>query len=335
LVRPVSIDPQGRTGPTKGQARGPRWRRTSAGLFVPSAVDRDRVEQRILEESCRLPEFGAVTGWAALRLHGAGYFDGLADDGVALLPVPLVVPPGTPLRQKLGTEVHRERLAADEVGVCHGIPCTTSVRAAFDAARRAPDMRRAVVVLDMSFAARLLDPASFREYLSTKVGWPGIRTVMRAADLAEDRSKSPKESELRLIWCLDAGLPAPRCNWPVADAAGRFIGSPDLLSEELAVVGEYDGAEHRSRSRHRGSRSRASFGNAPDLAGQAQPRADQLTPVATPKRSAPLIQGSPVATDACTVRARRQDASEPAKICQARADFATRLSTRYACSPYA
>jgi hypothetical protein len=68
--------------------------------------------------------------------------------------------------------------------------------------------------------------------------------------LAEDRVLSPRETPVRLIWVLDAGLPRPRCNWPVANAAGRRIGGPDLLSEETDVVGEYDGADHRERSRH-------------------------------------------------------------------------------------
>ncbi len=56
---------------------------------------------------------------------------------------------------------------------------------------------------------------------------------------------------MRLIWTLDAGQPAPLCNWPIADLDGRRLGKPDLLSVELGVYGEYDGAEHRSRSRHR------------------------------------------------------------------------------------
>ena len=51
---------------------------------------------------------------------------------------------------------------------------------------------------------------------------------------------------MRLIWILDARLPRPSCNWPVADQNGQRIGRPDLLCEELAVVGEYDGADHRS-----------------------------------------------------------------------------------------
>ncbi|MEO6512884.1 MAG: hypothetical protein ABIO16_17940 [Nocardioides sp.] len=79
VVRPVHADPSGVDGPTPGQARGPRWRRTSTGLVVPVSVTDDLVEQRIVEQGVRLRR-GAITGWAALRLLGGGYFDGLARD---------------------------------------------------------------------------------------------------------------------------------------------------------------------------------------------------------------------------------------------------------------
>jgi hypothetical protein len=36
----------------------------------------------------------------------------------------------------------------------------------------------------------------------------------------------------------------------VADLRGRRVGKPDLLSDELGVIGEYDGADHRESSRH-------------------------------------------------------------------------------------
>lgn len=91
LVRPVRVDPAGRTGPTRGQAVGPRWRRTSRGLYVPATVAPDVLKQRVLEQSVRVPTGGAVTGWAALRLHGAAFFDGLARDGRSPLPVPVAI----------------------------------------------------------------------------------------------------------------------------------------------------------------------------------------------------------------------------------------------------
>src|SRR6478672_8889662 len=88
VVKPVHVDPSGRTGPTKGQAHGPRWRRTSEGLYVPARVSDDLVEQRIIEAGARLQR-GVVTGWAALRLLGGGYFDGIDRDGRTRLAIPI------------------------------------------------------------------------------------------------------------------------------------------------------------------------------------------------------------------------------------------------------
>ena len=56
---------------------------------------------------------------------------------------------------------------------------------------------------------------------------------------------------MRLVWMLDAGLPRPLCNRLVYDLDGTVLGKPDLLDPELGVVGEYNGAAHRSRERHR------------------------------------------------------------------------------------
>jgi hypothetical protein len=103
----------------------------------------------------------------------------------------------------------------------------------------------------MALAPRVITREAFAAYLTAKARWPGLRQVQRALPLTDARSMSPMESRLRLIWLLDAQLPTPRCNWPVADDGGRFIGRPDLISEQLAVVGEFDGAEHRARARQR------------------------------------------------------------------------------------
>ena len=89
LVWPVPADPTGENGPTRGLARGDRYRCTSHGLFVPGGVTDDLVEQRILEMYVASGPTAVVTGWAALRLRGGGYFDGLAPDGVTRLPVPI------------------------------------------------------------------------------------------------------------------------------------------------------------------------------------------------------------------------------------------------------
>src|SRR5690349_14041575 len=81
LVRPVRADPKGKAGPTRAQARGRQWRRTSHGFYVPSSIDGGAVEQRIVEAGHTLTGLASVTGWASLRWQGAEWFDGWSSDG--------------------------------------------------------------------------------------------------------------------------------------------------------------------------------------------------------------------------------------------------------------
>lgn len=250
LVTPVGIDPGGNTGPTKGQSRGPYWRRTTPGRYVPSGTKRC-VEQRILEQSMMLPAGGAISGWAAMRLHGAAFCDGLDKDGASDLRVPLLIPPHLDLRAGIGSVRHRALLDRQDVTVVVGIPVVTAVRATFDAARWCADPREAVVALDIALAAGLCTRAELAVYLRRHAGARGVAAVRRALALSNPRTLSPAESRLRLIWVLDAKLPEPRCNWPVADLTGRRIGRPDILCEQLAVAGEFDGRDHRNARNHR------------------------------------------------------------------------------------
>lgn len=248
LVVPCAVDPTGENGPTKTQARRISWRRTSPGLYVPAGTDRGVVEQRILEEAQRLPDSGAVTGWAALRLAGANLFDGTVD-GVTEVPVDLVVPRGADLTRSAGIVRHREVLPDKDVVVQHGIRCTVAARALFDAMRDAADLRAAVAVADMALAAGVVNAAELEEHLAGRARRRGVAVVRAALALADPRTLSPMETRMRLIWRLDAGLPEVLSNWPIADQDGRRLGRPDLLCEEVAVVGEYDGADHRDSRR--------------------------------------------------------------------------------------
>lgn len=250
LVRPVPVDPSGRRGPTRGQAAGPGWRRTSKGLHVPATLSVEVVEQRILEESARLPAGGGVTGWAACRLAGAAYFDGLERDGRTRQPVPLVVPAGSKLRPGAGSTVCRESLPPGELTVLHGVSSVTAVRGVFDEMRRVQDVREAVVAMDMAAAAELVSIREMREYLAAHTRWRRSSRVAWALELASERSLSPGESRLRLIWLLDARLPAPMVNQDVWDDRGRLLGKADLFDPVAGVFGEYDGAVHRGAARH-------------------------------------------------------------------------------------
>ena len=203
-------------------------------------------------------------------MHGAAWFDGCPDVGAPArprsagglavaaatgsptrgAPVPLLVPRGLNLRADRQCVVSRCSLPAEDVLVRHRVRCLVPERAVVDVVLGSADLRAAVTALDMALSAGVTTALRVRARVAGPPRARGGERVLQALALAEDRVLSPMETWLRLVWVLDAGLPRPRCNWPVADLTGRRLGRPDLLCEELGVVVEYDGAEHRSRARH-------------------------------------------------------------------------------------
>lgn len=252
LVRPVRVDPQGRTGPRRGTAAGPSWRTTSHGLVVPASVPQT-VEQRILESAVRLPSGGLVTGWAALRLAGAAFFDGLGAGGRRPLPVPVLLPHTSRIRGP-GVLVERTRGRLPDAVVRHGIPCVPSEPALLHELRRAASARQAGVMVDMALAARAVDLERVRHAAS------GRRLPAHAAyalDRACAQCRSPKESEMLQVWEDELALPRPLMNREVLDRSGRVLAVVDLLDLESGTYGEYNGAAHRGRERQRRDEARA------------------------------------------------------------------------------
>src|SRR5512141_2665922 len=126
LVWPVRIDPLGRAGPTRAQARSRRWRRCSRGLYLPAEVELT-VEQRIVEAAALLPAYGGVTGWAALRWLGGTWFDGAARNSQDQRPVVLALGDRT-IRPKPDIRTSEERLAPLQVVVHRGLKVTSALR---------------------------------------------------------------------------------------------------------------------------------------------------------------------------------------------------------------
>lgn len=250
VVVPQHVHRKGVSGPTPGQARGPGWVRTSSGFYVPAGTDRSLVEQRIVEQAVHLPEAGAITGWAALRMAGTRYVDGTAPDGVTAYPVPLAVPASFNLSPNPDRVLLRAAYLPEEVRELHGLRCTVPVRALFDEVRRLGEIREAVVAVDMTLVAALVTLDEIDAFLAKHKGRRGIWLLQEARWLASTRSASPPETRMRLVWQLDAGLPRPQCNWPVAASGVGYLGKPDLLCPSLGVFGEFDGHEHRWRKRH-------------------------------------------------------------------------------------
>lgn len=249
LVAPVRVDVHGATGPTRGQARGPQWRQTSAGMYVPADVDETHVEQRILEQGSRIRTHGAVTGWAGLRWRGATFFDGTATVD-EVLPVPIVVGHGM-LRPDPRISISCEQLPPGERELVDGVWTASADRALFDEIRRHRVVRQAIVDIEMAVAARVVTADGFRAYVASRNAWTGVGFARDAAAAAGFGCWSPQEVRMVLTWVSDAELPRPRCNQPVFDLGGNLLAIPDLFDEEAGCAGEYQGADHKDPERHR------------------------------------------------------------------------------------
>lgn len=239
---PARVDPKGLTGPTRGMAQGKGWRRSSYGFFVPASAA-ETVEQRIAEARPALTRpFAGVTGWAALRWLGAGWFDGTSYAD-RLLDVD-VVTGNFHARSRPGLSISEERLAWAHLGDVGGLRITSPARSVCFLMRYAPDLRTAVRHFDMAAYNDLVTRDEVAAHAARLNGWTGIGLCREALTLCDENAWSPPEVTFRLIWELDAGLQRPLTNVPIFDRSGNLIGTPDLLDPVAGVIGEYDGALH-------------------------------------------------------------------------------------------
>ncbi|GAA4708223.1 hypothetical protein [Nocardioides conyzicola] len=248
VVRPVRVDPAGLTGPTRAQARGRSWRRTSYGFYVPSEVDGDLPEQRIVEAGHDLRGTQSVTGWAALRWHGAEWFDGRTAAGDQR-PVQLAVVHGS-RRSQPGINVTSEYLPPRDRVVLDGLQVVSRVCAVAYEMRYAADVVEAVRAFDLAAAADLVSRVEVLDYFELLYHWTGIPLAREAATLVDENAWSPAEVDVRLVWPLDLGLTAPVTNRPVFDRQGRHVGTPDLLDVEAGLAVEYNSRLHLAGARH-------------------------------------------------------------------------------------
>lgn len=249
LVVPRRIDPTGARGPTRHQARRGQWTRTGPGLYVPAGTDRHRPEQRAVELLARY-DGAAVSGWGALWLAGASYFDGLGPDGTTPLPLVIAIGDGSGRRGTQGARLSYEPLDRDDVCTIHDVRSTRPVRALYDELRGAAGWREAVVAVDMATAAGVVSSSELAAYVEVRRSWRRGRRVQAVLPHTSCRSMSPNETRLRLLCTVDAGLPPLLVNQDVYDRAGQFVCRADLLDPVAGLVIEYDGADHRTARRH-------------------------------------------------------------------------------------
>lgn len=236
----------GGDGPTRKQVRGPHWRRTSQGYYVPSSVSADDVEQRIVEASVVLRPQHAVTGWAALRWQGGRWFSGLTGAGERM-PVTLCIGTGN-TRPQPGIEITEEGPNTERSRWVDGVRVMQPCLAVSFLMRYAPSVRHALVELEKAVDDDLVSVAEMEAFLATQNGWTGVPRARKAMPWAQENSWSPAEVEMRWVWEVVAAFPRPRCNAPVFTLDGRHAATPDLLDPEAGVYGEYDGDHHLERA---------------------------------------------------------------------------------------
>lgn len=248
VVRPVRVDPEGEAGPTRAQARGRRWRRTSHGFYLPATVDSTIPEQRIVEAAHDLGDNTAVTGWAALRWHGAEWFNGTSYGGAVQLPVELTTVRNSTSPQQ-GMAATSECIPPRDRMIVDGLRVVTPVCAVAYMMRYARHLVDGVRAFDMAAMADLISRSELLDHLELLYHWTGIPQAREAADLCDENAWSPPEVDSRLVWPLELGLDAPLTNRPIFDLSGRHIGTPDLIDVEAGLAVDYDGSLHLAGAR--------------------------------------------------------------------------------------
>ncbi len=237
----MRVDPTGETGPTRKQARGPRWRQSSYGYYVPTAVDGHDPWQRAVEASAVLQPGEGITGWAGLAWLGGRWFSGTTASGDRRL-VPIVTT--RHVAHQPGFQVSQEYLRPGHVEIVDGLPVTIAARSVCFEMRHAATLEEAVVAMDMAAFSDLVSTEEAWRHNDTLWTWYGVPLSRKAIALADENSWSPQEVIMRLVWTIRAERPRPLCNVPVFDRFGRHVGTPDLLDPVAGVVGEYDGPLH-------------------------------------------------------------------------------------------
>ena len=252
--RQDSCRPYGSTPPVRVDQRVVRPGDGGGARHPPACTCRatssynDVVDQRILEQSARIRSYGAITAWAALRWHGATFFDGTCDGGVGRLPVPLIS--HTKLNPDPRFTMTQDQLASSEWLRVDGVPVTTVQRALSrgtpdrDGARegqRDRDGRGSTLDLDPALRAVRRPPRP----LDGHPGCPRRRT--------SGGRRLPIASGVPDVPVLASRCrPSDAASRPrVYDLDGRLVGIPDLFDEEAGLVGEYQGEDHKDGQRHR------------------------------------------------------------------------------------
>jgi very-short-patch-repair endonuclease len=230
---------------TRGQLRGPRYRRIYPDVYAPSDLP-DSLLTRSKAASLLVSDQGGVlAGYSAAVLLGA-------DCAPWRAPAEVLVPRNT--RAHPGLVVHYGSPDETEITEVDGCRVTSAARAAWDLARRLP-LVEAVVAVDALARLGGFPPA---ELLARSTSHPRARHVRRLPEvirLADPRAESPMETRLR-VSLVRAGLPNPEVQYRVTDEHGFVLARVDLAYPKAELALEYDGDSHFTHQRATADRQR-------------------------------------------------------------------------------
>jgi len=233
---PITVAEAERLGFSRQRLRGRNWRRLGVGTYAWSGLEATENDALVALHR-RLPRGCVFSGRTAARLHGIDI------DGAAAVEV--TAPSAVSVRPRPGFAVVTARLDGSEVTAIDALPVTTPLRTCFDLACRLP-LVEGVATLDSAIYRGLVSLRDLRDYVGGITGRKGVPQARRALELVEQDVESPMETRLRMILVL-GGLPRPRVQVELRDAAGGFLARPDLLYPEARLAIEYDGSNHRNR----------------------------------------------------------------------------------------
>jgi very-short-patch-repair endonuclease len=223
---------------TRGQLRGPRYRRIYPDVYVPSGMPDNLLTRSKAAYLLVSRQDGVLAGYSAAVLLGA-------DCAPWRAPAEVLVPRNT--RAHPGLVIHHGAPDDADITEVAGCRVTTAARSAWDLARRLP-LVEAVVAVDALARLGGFPPAELLTRSASHARARHVRRLPGVVRLADPRAESPMETRLR-VSLVRAGLPAPEVQYRVIDEHGFVLARVDLAYPEAKLALEYDGNSHFSRQR--------------------------------------------------------------------------------------
>jgi very-short-patch-repair endonuclease len=232
---PFTLEEARCAGLKRWHLEGASWCRLASGTYIWAG--HAKAPEVMLEAAQRrLPSSAVFSGLTAAWLHGL--------DVEPCDPIEATIANGAGVSARSGVLLRRTTMPLDDAVTIRKFRATSIVRTLLELSGRM-SVTETVVLIDMALRLRATSCDDVSSWISNHPRWVGVRTLRRAACLADGGAESPMETRLRMLLVL-GGLPQPRTQVPLHDHRGDILGRPDLYYATHQLALEYDGAIHRS-----------------------------------------------------------------------------------------